>query len=440
MDLEFPGFRRLSPLASAGAHRVYAAESNQFDRVCALKTLRPGSSLESVEAKMLVQEARVLSKLSHRSIVGFVAFHNEGRPFLALELLDGETLRQVLQRRLRLNLDLALAILCDILDACAYLHRRGYAHRDIKPANVLVTREGVAKLIDFGIAAELGRPTPERRRQGRMSFGTPGYMAPEQGITEVPAAQSDLFSVGVTAYEMLTGKRPYEDGSEASSPPSLRKRLRDTPRELDEVMNRLLARNPADRFADAEAALEAVDTMLRARTRQKRADIVALAFESPNVEPVRYAPERARGDVMTGFALIGMTFWALAGLLQFFVADERAIRQTGTEPLLLAPENAAKLRVLAYPWAEIWVDGELVDTTPLGRLIPLKPGVHFVSFRNPYAIAEERKITVTKGELVTLDVQLQLREGAEAGVLPLDAGSDARLSRNPDEPRVKVNK
>jgi eukaryotic-like serine/threonine-protein kinase len=447
MSEEFPGYTLFGPVSTTGAHRLYAAESNKLARPCVIKSLKPGTFLDTPLAKGLAHEAKILSKLSHPNIVTLLDFHHEGRPFLVLERLEGETLKSVLVRRLRLGIELATAILLELLAGCAYLHKRGFVHRDIKPANIFLDRSGALKLIDFGSASEIGRAPVDRgtdRSQSRrkaQTVGTPAYMSPEQQVSDVATPQSDLFTVGVIAYEMLTGKRPFEDASSHASVVPLRKRVRDIPVELEEVILLLLERNPVDRLPDADAALEACEKILRARTRQKRSEMLSLVFEQPGIEPQKYVPERPSVDVFRGFALIGLSFLVLAAVLQFFVPEERALRSAGGEVLPLQPENAAKLRVLATPWAEIWIDGEYIETTPLAKAIPLKPGVHFVSFRHPNAKAEERKITVAKGELVTLDVSLVVGDDPDAGAQDAQAPQkDAEPSRNPDEPRKKSRK
>jgi serine/threonine-protein kinase len=209
-----------------------------------------------------VREGKAAAKLNHPGIVTIHAADVfDGRPAIVMELIEGETLSTVLDRG-PLAPAAALAILDQLLDAVAYAHERGVVHRDIKPDNVFVTHDGRVKLADFGIAHVGSSAT---LTQAGTVMGTPGYMAPEQVTGQPIDARADIFAIGSIAYEMLAGHNPFgaTDGIAPTTvmyrivheqPPSLPEgALAGLPVALAPVIGTALAKDPADRFCDANA-------------------------------------------------------------------------------------------------------------------------------------------------------------------------------------------
>src|SRR2546428_774995 len=191
---------------------VYLARDRRIGRRVALKTVQIGQKFDDESDateffQRLQREAEVCGSMQHPNIVTLYepGYGKNGISFLATEYVEGESLRDRLKRSKPLPLDDALRIGEDILRGLAYAHAKGVIHRDIKPANILLSSEGQAKIADFGIA----RPVNSDLTAVGSMLGTPNYMSPEQVKCAAVTTKSDLFSVGVVLYEMLTGVKPF---------------------------------------------------------------------------------------------------------------------------------------------------------------------------------------------------------------------------------------
>ena len=208
-------YKIIRQLGAGGMGIVYEAEDTRLGRHVALKFLPDGHSVATENVERFLREARIASSLNHPNICTIydVGIH-EGRHYIAMELLEGESLRGRIQGR-PLPLEQILDTGCQLADALDAAHGKGIIHRDIKPANVFITKRGQAKLLDFGIA-KLGEEAPEATAETRiasevlttpgMAVGSINYMSPEQARGEELDVRTDLFSLGLVLYEMSTGR------------------------------------------------------------------------------------------------------------------------------------------------------------------------------------------------------------------------------------------
>ena len=215
-------YELLGELGRGAMARVWRGWDPDWQREVAIKEplfdMRLSDTMQSELGRRFASEARVAMQLSHPGIVAvYETGVWDGRPAIVMELVDGETLAQRLLRG-RMAAGEALDVLAQLLDAVGYAHRCGVVHRDIKPENIFLTRDGTVKLADFGIARVEGSVSTVGTIAGTV-LGTPGYMSPEQALGKTVDARSDLFSVGVIAYEMLAGFNPFirEDGADATT-------------------------------------------------------------------------------------------------------------------------------------------------------------------------------------------------------------------------------
>jgi eukaryotic-like serine/threonine-protein kinase len=252
---KIPGYEVLALLGGGMLTSVYAARAWATDSACAVKLIRPDWSDQPIAIKLLQREARACLGVSHRHLVRLVDTHVLRPPyFLVMEMLPGESLRRRLQRDYRLPVATSLWIARQIAEALAALHRKGFIHGDVKPDNVRLVSDGQAILLDLGFAHRAGENAS--LIEAGYILGTVDYLAPELcGSQPQDGARGDIFSLGATLFEMLTGQLPYPRGSvletlrrhQADPPQNLREHQGDWPRVLPELLDRLLAVRPEDR-------------------------------------------------------------------------------------------------------------------------------------------------------------------------------------------------
>ncbi len=286
----FGKYQIKAPLGRGGFATVYRAYDASLDRDIALKILAPHLAWDADTVARFKQEARTAARLKHPNIV---AIHEigevDGQIFIAMELIEGESLRDTLQRKGSLSSEETIGLLSPIADALDYAHSQGVIHRDVKPANILLetTHRGQTRpvLSDFGLVKSLAQST-EITQSGAV-LGTVEYMAPEQADSERAAEigpASDLYALGIVAYHLLTGQVPFT-GSSAQvlvshltrQPPSPRSLRADLPNGLSEALLKALAKRPAERFASAGALVQA----LRAAAPEQRRQTLPLPRRLP---------------------------------------------------------------------------------------------------------------------------------------------------------------
>jgi len=239
---------------------IYRGFDPEIRRELALKCLQGDFARRPEYRRRFVAEARAAGTLTHPGIVTIFDVGESGdQPFIAMELLDGITLAEFARQFRPLLMRNVLKIAIQLVEALDYAHRHGVVHRDIKPDNIIVTSATAnIKVMDFGIARTLNEPEKDVTEDGYIA-GSPHYMAPEQIRGETADSRADLYSVGVVLFEMLTGETPYRHkdlkellrGVVEDPIPPLRPIVRDCPDELIELVQRLLAKDPDDRYQSA---------------------------------------------------------------------------------------------------------------------------------------------------------------------------------------------
>lgn len=257
-------YRVTRRLARGGMATVYVAQDERLERPVALKVMHPHLAESDDFVERFHREARAAARIAHPGVVSvFDQGVVSGQGFLVMELIDGTNLRALLNAQGAFTIPQALRYTTDILEALRAAHRMGVIHRDIKPENILVPTDGPAKVADFGLARAVSEGSTSAT--GNM-LGTVAYIAPEIVLTTEANARSDLYSVGIMLYEMLTGAVPWADESPlqiashhvSEDVPSPSATLPWIPREIDDLVAALTARNPANRCADASDALDLV--------------------------------------------------------------------------------------------------------------------------------------------------------------------------------------
>src|SRR5918997_854314 len=233
-------YRIVAPLGSGGFGAVYLAEDTWIDKKVALKV----PHRQNLDFSELLREPRLLASLSHPNVVTVLTAEKQDNVFfIVMEYVPGDTLEAIIERDGALDLPRVLDYTCQICNAMDHAHRQGVIHRDLRPGNVLVTEQGLVKVADFGTSRFL-----EIAAHGTTVIGSPPYMAPEQFHGKAVFG-SDVYSLGVTMYQMLTGTLPYDTPSPADldrlmsgelvSPPRLRNPS--IPKAINDVIMRALA-------------------------------------------------------------------------------------------------------------------------------------------------------------------------------------------------------
>src|SRR2546421_5654781 len=243
-------------VGTGGMSSVFRAQDTLLERKVALKILHEQYTSDEDYVERFRREARAVAGLSHPNIVTVIdRGEQDGRQFIVFEYVDGESLKQLVDRTGPLPVAAAVELALQVARALAFAHQQGLVHRDVKPQNVLLNDDGRAKVTDFGIARSLD--VQQGMTQSGTVMGTSDYIAPEQARGERVDEQTDVYSLGVVLYELLTGEVPFPGDNFVAvamrhinePPPSVRVRRPDVPARLDAAIQRAMAKESTDRFA-----------------------------------------------------------------------------------------------------------------------------------------------------------------------------------------------
>ena len=426
VTLTFDGCEIVRKLSSGPVCDLYRAVQEPLGRTVLIKALGQNILPSSPFASTLEREARLLSELYHPGIVKVHDFVKRGdRMWLVLEHVDGVTLEELLAKAKRLPDSAALAIALRLAEALAHAHEHSVVHRDLQPKNVLVSKRGEVKLLNFALAVDERMPTAPELLDGSTGYLGPVYMSPEQILGEPADPRSDLFSLGVVLYELISGTRPFEGPNDRSTslrirqnpPPPLTQGGVKVSGNVERLVARCLEKLPSDRIASAQELATGLRTALIEAWDgpPETAILAALASAglgeakaaAPPRKPLREAERTSLRSVAVGFLLITLGVVASSfGVRRAFGPTEASRRAAA--PLAAATQDAAELRVVAHPWAHVFVDGQQRETTPFSRPIRLNPGTHYVRLEHPSAVAERRTLSLTAGEAVLLEVDMKV--------------------------------
>jgi len=252
-------YKVLRTIGAGGMADVYLARDLNLQREVAVKVLRPDFSRDSSFRVRFLQEARAAANLSHPNIVTIYDFGEDPqRLFIVMEFVDGTDLKTLIHRRSTIPRPAALDLLIQVCEGVGYAHRAGLVHCDLKPQNILVSNAERAKITDFGISRALASIPLDEQRD--IIWGSPQYFSPEQASGAAPSPASDVYSLGVVLYEMLTGRLPFE-----AADPRMLAELHQVgsvlppsqfepsiPPALDQIIQKVLSKEPAARYRTAD--------------------------------------------------------------------------------------------------------------------------------------------------------------------------------------------
>ena len=423
---------------------VYKARDTELGRIVAIKVLPAGRNEDSERRKRFIQEARAASSLNHPNIVTIHEFlHENGTDFIVMEFVAGRTLDLVIARR-ALRLPDALKYSLQMADALSKAHSAGIVHRDIKPGNIMVTEDGVVKILDFGLAKltapeHLSSETESTETQAHSVpeteegaiVGTVAYMSPEQAEGRRVDARSDIFSFGAVLFEMLTGQRPFQGPSRMATLASIireePKRLADLapsmPADLEKLVARCLRKDPERRtqhMSDVKLALQ------------------DLKEESESGQlPPGLRPNRQHSRTPVLWAIAAVLTVSIAGAFWFNHKPERGalprvvnLRQlTADEGLTTTPAMSADGKLVAYASdrgigtnLDIWIHPMTEGAQP-HRLTTNEADDMYPSFSPDGGSVAFRSN----------------REGGGVYIIPVHGGEERLLARFGTEPRFSAD-
>jgi eukaryotic-like serine/threonine-protein kinase len=310
-------YRVVGRLGVGGMATVYLAEDSSLGRKVALKVMAERYAEDGEFVERFRREAQAAARLNHPNIIAvYDRGEAEGRPYIAMEYLQGRTLKQLIQKDGPLPPERAIAMAMQVLAGLRYAHEHGVVHRDVKPHNVLVGDDGRIKVTDFGIAHA---GDPQMTEVGSI-VGTAQYLSPEQARGRAVGPQTDIYSLGVVLYEMLAGRVPFEGDSSVAiamqhvsdEPPPLRALAPDVPESLALVVAHSMLKDPAQRYASADEFAADLD-----RVRRGLVPVAATAVHAaipheptelvPAVEATRIAPRPETTPLLNGEKLPART-------------------------------------------------------------------------------------------------------------------------------------
>ncbi|MGI8512336.1 MAG: protein kinase domain-containing protein, partial [Solirubrobacteraceae bacterium] len=329
-------YRLEAKVGAGGMSTVYRAKDETLERAVAIKILHREIASDSAQLERFRREARAVAQLSHPHVVGVIdAGEDDGRPYIVFEYVEGETLKERIKRLGQLPVAEAVAYAIEIARALGTAHARHIVHRDVKPQNVLIDAEGSAKVTDFGIARTLEEDG--LTADGRV-LGTTDYVSPEQALGHPVTGQSDLYSLGVVLYEMLSGEVPFRGENQVAvamkhvqeALPDVQSRRPEISAALASIVDRATAKHLEDRYADDSELISDLEDMLAIET----ARAGSATGEATTV--LRTLPTRARRRLPMRvshprrLAAIGIaTLLVAAAAVAFVLVGERAERGTG---------------------------------------------------------------------------------------------------------------
>jgi serine/threonine protein kinase len=261
-------YRIYDEIGQGSVATVYLAKDLERNRVVALKIIQPELAEESQFARRFRREAKLLARLDSPHVIKVLDYgEEEGIAFIVLEYVEGRTLATILEEEGALEVEWALSLARQVAQGLVHANEAGIVHRDIRPANIMVAPSGLVKIMDFGIA----KGTDLSRLTATGILGSPHYLSPEQAGGEEVDIRSDIYSLGVTLFEMLTGQRPYEADNAVDivlkhlqePVPSLRQFDEGIPVQVDKLVQKCLAKDPEERFQTPGELMEAIDKTLR---------------------------------------------------------------------------------------------------------------------------------------------------------------------------------
>ena len=415
--------RIVEEVASGGMAVVYRAIQDHLNRTVAIKALKTSVSADKQLVTRFEREAQALANLQHENLIQVYDYHEErGALFIVMEYLQGIDLYDLLDHCGRLPYDVAAVIAMQVARALDYIHYRGIVHRDIKPANIMLSRHGGVKVMDFGIAHD--RNFADLTEAGT-GIGTPAYMSPEQILGDKLDARSDIFSLGVVLYQMMTGRKPFIEDHEKSVMHKIRldkherarKHNPEIPRALERIVDKCLRKLPRERWRSAQALVMALERFLAKHVEMnyharlvlflKNQDIITQLEAEEYLNPALSGPAptpramaaNAALRVIRETSLVQTIILALTALIVTLIhlVPVGATRDQSIAAATTMSLPLGYVRVVAHPWGRIFIDNREVGVTPEAEPFEVTAGKHTIRVEHYHYQPAETTVEVAEG-------------------------------------------
>lgn len=426
----------IEEVGAGGMAVVYKAVQEPLGRIVGIKALKSSIAVETQFSERFEREARFMASLQQENIINVYDFIKYGGTmFIVMEYVEGTDLYDLLDNFKRIPVEIAAIIALQVARALNHAHFRGIIHRDIKPANVMISKRGDIKLMDFGIARD---ETLSDLTETGTGLGTPSYMSPEQILGDKLDQRTDIWSLGVVFYQMLTGKKPFIEDAHRSVLQKIRidryipsrKLNAKIPRALERILGRCMEKQPADRYSSMQSLIHDLEDFLANRVVMNYNAYVVNYLQEKGV----LSPDEASGILTTGAVREGQKIvredrralraigLVQAAVLCVFLFSGLFIQLASEDPMLtekktavsVSPAQMGHLYVVAVPWARVLIDNEDVAVTPLAMPISIPAGKHFVELVNPYFKPKKIEVQINPGETIRISEELAF-DSAAAG-------------------------
>ena len=379
------------------ASQSYKAHDPILNRLVLLKILLPGLSSDTQWVKRFKREAVIQAKLRHPNIVTIYELGKGDNFYIASEYIQGITLKELIAKKRSLEQKTVGSMILEIISALRYAHKKGIVHRDLKPANILITKNNQVKLTDFGLAFVQG--SGSITEEGFV-LGTPAYMSPEQARGKDVDFRSDIFSLGVTIYEALSGKNPFKGETHADSisrvlnlkPEALSKVIPNITPGVSDIVSKMLIKDPRKRLSNLDELESVFESSVGLNVKKTgqwksllRYAILVVAVFTLCVILYNNHIHKQRKEKVIQSSVEAMSF-------RYITADSFSPKSIDLTPMEMEPttedikekEQFINVAFKVSPWANIFIDGDSIGTTPFGKDIKLKKGRHSILLKNPY--------------------------------------------------------
>jgi len=438
-------YRITDEIGSGGMAVVYKGVQESLKRTVAIKALKTSVTSDKDVVARFEREATSIASFQHENIITVYDFFRErGALFIVMEYVEGIDLYDLLDRNHRLPAEIAAIISLQVARALDYAHFCAVIHRDVKPANIIISKLGIVKLSDFGIA----RVEESDLTEFGVGLGTPAYMSPEQVLGGKLDHRSDIFSLGIVMYQMVTGQKPFVEDDKRTAMEKIREDEPLRPRSIDPsipkpfeaILMRCLEKEADDRYGSTQELVVALEQYLAAMVQQNyRARLLvylrdqqvlspdeteatlhpAMIGEYMGRVPLFRVRRRMRAQILLLFLLFLVVPAGMAAYWYFLLrpAEQAEVSFRPCLPVTV-DRNAGFLRVLAYPWARVEVDGKEQATTPFEKPLVLNVGRHRITLQNPYFETVEREVEIVKDQVVSITVVLKRTTPASTDAAP----------------------